>query len=825
MAAITYTVKKGDTLSQIAQKYDTTVDALKKLNNIANVNRIYVGQVLRINSEAPDKSPKPSKKYAIIEHFGLQSNSDRTMFATWKWDKTNTKEYKTKWEYYTGDKTWFTGSDSTVTEKESVYSAPSNAKKVRFKVLPVAKTYKQNGKTVSYWSAEWSTVKTYTFGDPPPSKPSVPTVTVKGFTLKAEVDNLPSDLDEVQFYIIKDNDKVCKKIYAKIKSNYASCSCSISAGHLYKVKCRGVRCNKKGDQVEWGDWTDHSANVHSVPSDTKVLSFKARSSTSIYIDWKKVTNADKYEIQYATNKAYFSSNPNEVKSVTIEDVDHAEITGLEPGHTYYFRIRAVNSQGNSGWTKVESIAIGTTPTAPTTWSSDTRVSLSDSTYLYWMHNCEDGSKATNAQIELYFNNTKKTITIAGSDLEEGVNRYAIDASMGGEISYNDVEVLWRVRTSGVTKKYGAWSTQRTINFYASPTLEIRMTDYRDYDLDDLQSFPFHVKTTTSPATQTPVGFRLSIVAKSGYTDKDEVGDYFNVTKGDELYSEFFDTDENLNVRFDPYMVNLRNNRKYTIKCEVVMDSGLSAKASLDFEVAYTTETYYPEAWVGIDTDDLVAYLLVSCEDESGDRPGDCELSVYRKEQDGSFTEICSGLDGSAHTMIVDPHPSLDVVRYRIVSTNLTNGAMDYFDTPDEAVGEPSIVFNYGEEWYDFEVVNEDSIAEAPWRGTVLRLPYNVDVSEDTDPDVELIKYIGRKHPVSYYGTHVGQTANWSAQIPKDDKETLQALRRLAVWMNDVYVREPSGTGYWANVKVSFGQTHRETTIPVSFNITRVEGGA
>lgn len=43
-----YTVKKGDVLSVIAKKYGTTVTALKKLNNIKNVNMIYVGQKIRI---------------------------------------------------------------------------------------------------------------------------------------------------------------------------------------------------------------------------------------------------------------------------------------------------------------------------------------------------------------------------------------------------------------------------------------------------------------------------------------------------------------------------------------------------------------------------------------------------------------------------------------------------------------------------------------------------------------------------------------------------------------------------------------------------------
>lgn len=45
---ITYTVKRGDTLSQIAAKYGTTVKAIAAENSIKNVNLIYVGQKLKI---------------------------------------------------------------------------------------------------------------------------------------------------------------------------------------------------------------------------------------------------------------------------------------------------------------------------------------------------------------------------------------------------------------------------------------------------------------------------------------------------------------------------------------------------------------------------------------------------------------------------------------------------------------------------------------------------------------------------------------------------------------------------------------------------------
>lgn len=45
---ITYTVKKGDTLSAIAEKYGTTVKAIAAENKISNVNVIRVGQKLKI---------------------------------------------------------------------------------------------------------------------------------------------------------------------------------------------------------------------------------------------------------------------------------------------------------------------------------------------------------------------------------------------------------------------------------------------------------------------------------------------------------------------------------------------------------------------------------------------------------------------------------------------------------------------------------------------------------------------------------------------------------------------------------------------------------
>lgn len=70
----TYTVKAGDTLSEIAETHNTTVEKLAKLNNIKNAHLIYVDQVLVIDGEAPatteastSVTPAPAETAATTE--------------------------------------------------------------------------------------------------------------------------------------------------------------------------------------------------------------------------------------------------------------------------------------------------------------------------------------------------------------------------------------------------------------------------------------------------------------------------------------------------------------------------------------------------------------------------------------------------------------------------------------------------------------------------------------------------------------------------------------------------------------------------------------
>ncbi|WP_257456533.1 LysM peptidoglycan-binding domain-containing protein [Archangium lipolyticum] len=57
----TYLIRKGDTLSALASRFNTSVSTLAKLNKIANPNLIYAGKTLRIPGHSQSDSFEPSK--------------------------------------------------------------------------------------------------------------------------------------------------------------------------------------------------------------------------------------------------------------------------------------------------------------------------------------------------------------------------------------------------------------------------------------------------------------------------------------------------------------------------------------------------------------------------------------------------------------------------------------------------------------------------------------------------------------------------------------------------------------------------------------------
>ena len=734
--------------------------------------------------------------------------------------------YTVVWAYDSGDGIWFKSDSSDTKEKYHTYSAPSNALRVKVSVKPVAKTRKVNGKDTAYFTGTTASY-TYSVSSNPPEVPPTPSVSIEKYELTATVDNISdSRSSEIQFQIY-DLTKLFKTGTATVSACMASFKCNVNAGGSYRVRARAA--NVIGGKRTYGDWTDFTNAVDTIPSaPSEITTIRGSSSTSIYLEWSEVNSAETYEIEY-TNKIKYFDNSSETTSVTGIEFNHYEITGLETGEEYFFRVRAVNSQGESTWTEIKSVVIGKDPSAPTTWSSSTTVITGEPLILYWVHNAEDGSTETYAEVEITIGTDVQTYTVKNelADDEENEDKdktksYSVDTS-----EYTEGTVLkWRVRTAGITKTYGDWSIQRSVNIYAPPTLELSVTNQNGDPVEVLESFPFFIEGLAGPKTQMPIGYHVTVIANDGYETVDEVGRTKTVNQGDSVYSRYIDTNDPLLVELSASNIDLENNISYTVTVVASMNSGLTVTESETFEVAWTDEEYNLDAEIAIDTNTYVAYVSPYCIDDEENLVDGVTLSVYRREFDGTFTEIATGINNVKNTVVTDPHPALDLARYRIVAITDSTGAVSFYDPPGYPVEGKSVIIQWDEEWSDFDVADDTGEREhPPWSGSMLKLPYNIDVSDSNSPDSVLVEYIGRSYPVSYYGTQLGSKSTWNVAIDKKDQETLYALRRLQIWMGDVYVREPSGSGYWANIKVSFNQKHVELTIPVTLDITRVAGGA
>lgn len=845
------TVEKGDTLSAIARKYNTTVNALATLNNIKNVNLIVVGQTIKLSGTASTTSTNTNQ--ATILAFGLVSNSSNTLFASWEWSKVDqTESYKVKWEYLTEKwpDTWMVGNSGSISvdkddpnaSQQSTYSIPNDAITVRFSVKPIAKTKSSKTET-RYWEANWSTEKRYNTSENPPSTPPTPSVEFKqenNLELLAKLENLNVNASIIRFQVVRrvgtgltevahssTTIRYVDDVDAANRTNgYARYSCIVEPGGEYFVRAKAIHNNVESS------WSAYSNSVFAPP--LKPVGFTyvgAKTKTSVEFTWDAVEGARTYDIEYTTERENFEGS-NQLTTVSDIEGTRYILTGLETGDEYFFRLRASNNGGKSDWSEISSVVLGKVPGAPTTWSATTTAVVGEPLYLYWIHNSEDGSSQTWAELELTIGGVIETIRIQNSEDEDEKDKtkfYVFDTSA---LTYGS-EILWRVRTKGVLDGYGEWSIQRSIEVFPLTTVQLTVTDGANNGPSDTSSgtwtltcFPMTViaKHIPSYPISRSVGYHLKITADQTYETVDSMGNTTWVSAGETVFDRSYNTESGINAKITPGDVTLENNMSYTLTCEASMESGLTASASIKFNTSWSVDTYWPNAEISIDRSSYTATIRPYCEDNRGKPVANQTLAVYRRNYDGTLTEIMSGIDNDYATHVTDPHPSLDFARYRIVATSTETGVICAYDMPGVEVGGHEFVIQWNENWSDYDNPDNYVISEPVWSGSILKLPYNISVSETAKPDVEHVEYVGRRYPVSYHGTHVGESCSWSADIPKNDVETLYALRRLARWVGKAYVREPSGIGYWATVSVSMSQKYRDVIIPVSLNITRVEGG-
>lgn len=848
-------VVKGDCMWNIARsvygdgrKWPTIADAngVPRSNPVIYPNQVFTIPGITTPTPVPSPAPQPPViKVPTINWFALDAGTTRSMFCTWTFDRANTKNYEVKWEYDTGAGGWRIGTQGTTTDKQAGYSAPENAKKVRVSITPKSDN----------WSDGQTTSREYDFSNNPPELPPSPSFEIdETDVMTIELTNIQDTInaDSIEFAIYQDDTFKYRTGTATInqEARYCKFTTTVDPGHKYKVRCRAVRGTIYSG---WTDYTDNELSTPVAPSDITTLRSQKISEQqavqyAVFVEWPDVPSAKNYLVEWAINIEYFDTG--EASSQTTEESTGPRllVTGIELGHEYFFRVASINEKGKSkNYTPIKSVKLGTRPAAPTTYSNVNSCILGEDLKLYWIHNSTDGSIETTARIHFTIIDsahpelkpTEIIKVIPNNRPEEDKTKTSVYVINTDDPEWATVGegyiIKWKVQTAGVIAEYSEWSVEREVNVYAPPVLSLDVLDNHSNSIEEINNFPFYISILSEPPAQTPISYYIEVVALQAYQTVDEVGKVKMVSIGDKVYQKYYDPQDNpwrFLLEMTPGNIDLENNIQYAINVTVSLNSGLSASSTKTISVYFDEVFYDVFAEVIINKDTYEASIHPYC-NQYNEVEGEivaslvknCTLAVYRKEYDGTFTLIESGIANEENLFVTDPHPSLDYARYRVVATMNDTGTISYADIPPVEYKESAIIIQWAEEWSSFNSDNEGSgVVEPAWSGSLLKLPYNIAISENNNMDVSLVNYVGRKRPVSYYGTHLGETATWNVEIPKDDKETLYAIRRLSIWAGDVYVREPSGTGYWANVSVSYSIKYSDLVIPVTISITRVEGG-
>ena len=644
---------------------------------------------------------------------------------------------------------------------------------------------------------------------------------------------------------------------------------TVTPGMLYSFKIKAI----KGQ--EESDWSD----VKTVTLGTNPTSPTTWSSTTTAMSGE----GESVALYWTHNSTDGSTQTSADITLSMEGVDNitavahdvsvnvGELSSTvidESAKTVRYTVKAANSDTNPNPTHALIIQTKNyTEGAKITWCVTTTSSAG-----------KTSDPSVERLIEIF---SKPTVLMGVSNGESvGIKYYKVDYLENTQTYSMTSETLAPLNGEPVS---GAFTVEGNRQV-RTDTLNGETILYCIVEEDALTSLPLkvEVEVDANEAVQTPIEYLLTVSANNQYNTVDNFGNEVTVSIGQTLFSKHYTAAgiDKLDVDISAGDITLVNGESYTVKCLVAMSSGITVEAFTEIQISWSSTGYYLNSQVGYDETAYSVYLRPYCDiiervyykvenratlyyllTETYDYvygtvlPGvftttgeqvykgtlddgtsvyytiadehrpvtDVLFSVYRREYDGGFTPIIEGLDAAKESFVTDPHPSLDYARYRIVAKDKQTSAITYADIANYYIGEKAIIIQWNEPHSSF-AIDEDSLSSGDGTQSLLRLPYNIDVTNAKSTEVSLIKYVGRKNPVSYYGTHTGETASWKTEIPKSDIETIYALQRLQAYSGDVYVREPYGTGYWANVTVSFSKNHLETTIPVSINVTRVEGG-
>lgn len=564
-------------------------------------------------------------------------------------------------------------------------------------------------------------------------------------------------------------------------------------------------------------------SLPSPPTNFKLATTETTGTIIATWDWTW-EDSNTAEISWSeTKEAWESTSPPSVYTITDTHTGKWYITGLSVG-TWYVRVRLGRTEGDvTTWgmyAETDPIKVVSVPDRPYLMITPKIITPDQEVKLSWAYSSEDGAALKTVYIARdghltdnpIVTDKQSTITLSQEDL-------------GWQ---NGDEISLRICTESVENKLSEWSHVTNDSTFRVVALPPRpeVTFISGWEAD--KSVTVDTSTITENCVVSlPFSFTIGGVEDDNIVTvriRREIDDV--IQKPDEVEYPVYANDlmyfnnslegpGMITVNQEDLITQLDDNKYYHLIIDNVDKYGQTySGAPIDyrFRVVWDHKAVEPEAEITVDTENDVAFIKTIQPD--GYQAGDI-CDIYRLSADKPELIIEGAEFG---TWYVDEYPTIGEfggykVVYRTFNGDIrTDGgyAETYYEGEDYALTDFMSIIDFG----------KDSVL----------LRYNLSLSNTWNKDFSETKYLGGSIQGDW-NPAVSRTGSIKATVsiqedPMHDypEETIEAMRRLAVYAGICHVRTPDGSNFYANVDVQEDREEKWVTqlAKFSLNITRVD---
>lgn len=551
-------------------------------------------------------------------------------------------------------------------------------------------------------------------------------------------------------------------------------------------------------------------SIPQAPSSVTLAMTETPGTIRVTFNWSWQA-ANSAELSWADHADAWESTSG--PSTYILDNTHASawnISGLATGKTWYVRVRLSSGSGDSktygAYSGIVSIDLTSAPAIPVLTLSSGVITEHGEVTASWGFSSGDGTGQAYAEVA-------EVTVVGGSNVYTPIAR----TQTAMHVTLNAEELGWTSGASHVLvvrvvsesgRASDGWSDPVTVSVADPLTATISQTslvtetiteDGTSRTVNSLTEMPLTITVTGAGAGgTTSVVIERAEAYHIGRPDETEFNGYEGETTA--LVTQVGEAQ--ITIDSDSLVGSFDDEAQYRIIATVQDGLGQSAEATMDFEVHWAVQAQMPDATVEIIDRHLVAKITPTADDpETGDTCDIYRLSVDRPELIYPNAEF--GTD------YVDPYPAIGEFGGHRIVYKTANG--DYITAANKLA------------WIDLREPEGDHIETdysiIDFGSGRLLINRNLDISNSWSKDFQETQYLGGSIQGDWNPAVSRKATVTTVAVSIIDQETIQMMRRLAVYAGICHVRTPDGSSYAANVDVSDDYSHSTGRKVISYKLT------